>query len=70
LQAFSQPEPVSGNIEVEDNTNPTEFTYLQTSKGIYEAGEDLWFKAYIFGYSIYYTVRCTVRYDGSLSLTG
>lgn len=26
--------------------NPTELVYLQTSKGIYETGEDLWFKAY------------------------
>lgn len=25
-----------------------EFTYLQTDKGIYETGEDLWFKSYIF----------------------
>ena len=25
---------------------PSECIYLQTSKGIYEAGEDLWFKAY------------------------
>lgn len=27
--------------------NATELIYLQTNKGIYEAGEDLWFKAYI-----------------------
>ena len=27
--------------------NTKELIYLQTSKGIYEAGEDLWFKAYI-----------------------
>ena len=25
---------------------PSECIYLQTSKGIYEAGEDLWFKTY------------------------
>jgi hypothetical protein len=35
-----------------DNNTPTpksksELIYLQTSKGIYETGEDLWFKAYI-----------------------
>lgn len=27
---------------------PSEMIYLQTSKGIYETGEDLWFKAYQF----------------------
>ena len=26
--------------------HPSEIVYLQTSKGIYETGEDLWFKAY------------------------
>ena len=26
---------------------PSELIYLQASKGIYETGEDLWFKAYI-----------------------
>ena len=30
-----------------DKQQSTELIYLQTSKGIYEAGEDLWFKAYI-----------------------
>lgn len=25
-----------------------ELTYLQTDKGIYETGEDLWFKSYVF----------------------
>ena len=25
---------------------PSECIYLQTSKGVYKAGEDLWFKAY------------------------
>jgi hypothetical protein len=30
-----------------DKKQSTELIYLQTSKGIYEAGEDLWFKAYI-----------------------
>jgi len=29
---------------------PSECIYLQTSKGIYEAGEDLWFKAYSWMY--------------------
>lgn len=27
--------------------NQWELIYLQTSKGIYETGEDLWFKAYV-----------------------
>ena len=27
---------------------PLESVYFQTSKGIYETGEDLWFKAYMF----------------------
>ena len=27
--------------------NPQELIYIQTSKGIYEPSEDLWFKAYI-----------------------
>jgi len=25
-----------------------ELTYFQTDKGIYETGEDLWFKSYVF----------------------
>lgn len=29
--------------------SPGEMIYLQTSKGIYETGEDLWFKAYMLG---------------------
>jgi len=43
----------SESIGLADNTislpqiNATELIYLQTNKGIYEAGEDLWFKAYI-----------------------
>lgn len=43
----------SESIGLANNTNslpqidPAELIYLQTSKGIYEAGEDLWFKAYI-----------------------
>ena len=28
------------------SSHPSELIYLQTSKGIYETGEDLWFKAY------------------------
>lgn len=30
------------------SSHPREVIYLQTSKGIYETGEDLWFKAYNF----------------------
>jgi len=33
---------VSGHL----NNRPSELIYIQTSKGIYETGEDLWFKAY------------------------
>ncbi len=40
------------NKEIKDKLsssfqNKTEIIYLQTNKGIYETGEDLWFKAYI-----------------------
>ena len=28
------------------SSRPSELIYLQTGKDIYEAGEDLWFKAY------------------------
>ncbi len=43
----------SESIGLANNTNSlpqidaTELIYLQTNKGIYEVGEDLWFKAYI-----------------------
>jgi hypothetical protein len=42
----------SNNLEINklnsiDNQQSTELIYLQTNKGIYETGEDLWFKAYI-----------------------
>jgi hypothetical protein len=52
LPVFSQPNtPVMGKLA--DRLNalaqncPAELAYIQTSKGIYEAGEDLWFKAYL-----------------------
>lgn len=35
-------------LNVSSSSKPTEVIYLQTSKGIYETGEDLWFKAYNF----------------------
>ena len=34
------------SINKEYSAFPSELIYLQTSKGIYETGEDLWFKAY------------------------
>lgn len=48
----SQPEiPVLGKFAARlDSLNqkfPSELVYIQTSKGIYETGEDLWFKAYL-----------------------
>lgn len=33
--------------DVSDADCHTEMIYLQTDKGIYETGEDLWFKAYV-----------------------
>jgi hypothetical protein len=30
------------------DNRPSETVYLQTSKGIYETGEDLWFRACVF----------------------
>jgi hypothetical protein len=48
---FAQNNSESIGLVKENNTlsqiNPTELIYLQTSKGIYEAGEDLLFKAYL-----------------------
>lgn len=32
----------------QDYNGLRETVYLQTSKGVYETGEDLWFKAYAF----------------------
>lgn len=34
------------HMERRFSSRPSELIYLQTSKGIYETGEDLWFKAY------------------------
>ena len=34
------------NLHEQSSANPSEVLYFQTSKGIYETGEDLWFKAY------------------------
>lgn len=34
------------SLQQEALKRPSELVYLQTSKGIYETGEDLWFKAY------------------------
>lgn len=54
LPLFSQTQnPASSIDQLAERLNshaknhPPEQVYLQTSKGIYESGEDLWFKAYI-----------------------
>ena len=42
---------------------PAEMVYLQTSKGVFETGEDLWFKAYILDTkSLYLSVRSQTLY--------
>jgi hypothetical protein len=50
--ALSQPgngamDELAGELHSLAKNSPTELVYLQTSKGIYESGEDLWFKAYL-----------------------
>lgn len=39
-------ESIANRIEKHFSFHPSELIYFQTSKGIYETGEDLWFKAY------------------------
>lgn len=39
-------ESIANRMEKHFSSRPSELIYLQTSKGIYETGEDLWFKAY------------------------
>lgn len=39
-------ESIANRMEKHFSSCPSELIYLQTSKGIYETGEDLWFKAY------------------------
>ena len=39
-------EKLSANLKVLSERRPTNLVYIQTSKGIYEKGEDLWFKTY------------------------
>ncbi len=48
LAAFAQQEvdPVAAALRGRRPDRPTELLYFQCSKGIYETGEDLWFKAY------------------------
>ena len=41
------PETLSTEIEKLSDNNEKESIYIQTNKGIYETGEDLWFKTYI-----------------------
>lgn len=48
LMAYSQQfiDSVINKMKEDTFSRPSELIYLQTSKGIYETGEDLWFKAY------------------------
>ncbi len=39
-------DPVIGKMREDISSRPSELIYFQTSKDIYETGEDLWFKAY------------------------
>ena len=41
------PDSLAGWISTRADNRPEEMIYLQISKGIYETGEDLWFKAYV-----------------------
>ena len=52
FSASSQPnntviEKLAGQLDSLGKTRPPEMVYIQTSKGIYETLEDLWFKAYL-----------------------
>ena len=38
---------LAGELNSLVKNSPAELVYLQTNKGIYESGEDLWFKAYL-----------------------
>lgn len=38
--------PIVDHLQGQASAYPPDLIYLQTSKGIYETGEDLWFKAY------------------------
>ena len=40
-------EKLSNTFDTISQNQAQELVYLQTSKGVYETGEDLWFKAYI-----------------------
>ncbi|MDO9615857.1 MAG: hypothetical protein Q7J86_15205 [Bacteroidota bacterium] len=49
---FSHPgnpamDKLAARLDSLKKNNPQELVYLQTSKDIYETGEDLWFKAYV-----------------------
>jgi hypothetical protein len=50
LPAFSQVNPIAeklaGPLRLFAKNSPSELVYIQANKGIYETGEDLWFKAY------------------------
>lgn len=46
LYGQSTVESFTEQLEKNWSKYPNELTYIQTSKGIYETGEDLWFKAY------------------------
>ncbi len=48
LNVFSQVyTPLVNDLNLLSKNNLSDQVYIQTSKGIYETGEDLWFKAYV-----------------------
>lgn len=52
LPCFPQPgalvmEKLANRLNALTQKSPAELAYIQTSKGIYETGEDLWFKVYL-----------------------
>lgn len=46
LYAQSGTDSLLASFAQKGSTYPPELIYIQTSKDIYETGEDLWFKAY------------------------
>ncbi|MDR0845506.1 MAG: hypothetical protein LBN71_09805, partial [Tannerella sp.] len=54
LQAQETLDSLVSHFESLAANRPAEMIYLQTSKGIYETGEDLWFKAYLLDAQTHY----------------
>lgn len=48
IQAKQQDGLFACHVQEKDLSRSEEILYLQTDKGIYESGEDLWFKGYVF----------------------